>query len=146
MTRWATLFFAVALQGCISTGSIRCKDLASIREVPFKDEEVADATYNRVFAIASRAPEQLLACLDDPTRMPDPRKAPPYPGFAIGDLALFILSDTTGVPIETTLPPPVRAKWARDGVFAYFEFVSVAANRQALRSEWEKRLTETQED
>jgi hypothetical protein len=130
------------IAGCSSTSGFDCKELAEIRQIPFKGEQVDDAAYN---AITSKNRAQLEAdlveCVGDTTPMPDPRQAPPYPGFVVGDVAVFILSDASGVPIEELLPDEFRATWPEEGIYSYFKYVSSDSNRQALEGEWRQRLS-----
>jgi hypothetical protein len=54
-------------------------------------------------------------------------------GFRVGDLAFFLLLRITGVPFEQMLPENVRAKVKEEGVYAYFRYTEVPANRAALQ-------------
>ncbi len=70
------------------------------------------------------------------TRMKDPRSAPTYPDFRVGDLAFFLLVDITKIPFEQMLPYSVKFKIKDEGVYAYFEYVEHLNNRKALQNKW----------
>jgi hypothetical protein len=92
-----------------------------------------DPVYNELIAVGRPAIPCLVDKLDDATPMPDPRKAPPIPGFAVGDVALFMLSDVSGVDLKHLLPPEVLKDWPEQGVYAYFAYVRKTKNRAALK-------------
>jgi hypothetical protein len=68
--------------------------------------------------------------------------SPPYPAFVVGDAAVIILADSTGIPIEDLLPEEFQASWPDLGIYSYFKYVSVDSNRQRLKSAWRRRLSQ----
>jgi hypothetical protein len=111
-----------------------CDRLGELRELPFKGEPVSDAVYNELIAVGHPAIPCLVDKIDDATPMPDPRKAPPIPGgVAVGDVALFVLSDVSSVDFKDLLPPEVLKEWPEQGVYAYFAYVRNTKNRAALK-------------
>lgn len=52
--------------------------------------------------------------------MKDPRQAPVYRDFRVGDAAFFVLLRITKVPFEEMLPTQVRSELEDEGVYAYF--------------------------
>lgn len=111
-----------------------CDRLGELRELPFGDERVSDPVYNELVAVGRPAIPCLIGKIDDTTPMPDPRKAPPNPGgVAVGDVALFMISDVAGVQLEDLLPPAVMKGWPEQGIGAYFAYVRNAENRAALK-------------
>lgn len=111
-----------------------CDRLGELRELPFGGEPASDPVYNELIAVGRPAIPCLIDRIDDATPMADPRKAPPNPGgIAVGDAALFIISDVAGVELERLLPPAVLKDWPEQGVTAYFAYVRSAENRAALK-------------
>lgn len=146
MFRSIALTISLALiVGCVSTNGFDCGTLAEIREIPFKGEPIDDAAYNAITSTDQALLEaSLVQCIDDTTPMSDPRKAPPYPGFVVGDVAVIILADSTGIPIEDLLPEEFRARWPDEGMYSYFTHVSSDLNRRTLKSEWRRRLSSSE--
>jgi hypothetical protein len=68
--------------------------------------------------------------------MKDPRSAPTYLDFRIGDLAFFLLVRITEIPFEEMLPNSVKSRIKDEGVYAYFEHVKRTDNRKALQARW----------
>jgi hypothetical protein len=142
-THTASALWWVAKAWEFFTGPLPCSRLASIRQVPFHSgDAVVDATYLEVMSLAKHRREAaLLRCVVDTTPMEDPRKAPPHPGFVVGDAAVILLSESTGIPFENALPPEVFARWSERGVYAYFEYVGDPANRAVLAERWRALVT-----
>ena len=113
-----------------------CGKLAQVKRIPFKDERVEDKTYNEIVQLGESVVPSLIECLTDLTKMREPRSAPSYDDFRVGDLAFFLLLDITKVPFEQMLPKSVRAQLPSQGVYAYFEYVENPANRKALQKRW----------
>jgi hypothetical protein len=72
--------------------------------------------------------------------MRDPRSEPTIADFRVGDLAFFLLLRITGVSFEQMLPEDVKAKVKEEGVYAYFRYTEVPANRAALQRRWKAWL------
>jgi len=134
----AVVSVVACVGGPSSVDSVRasraCNRLGELRELPFKREPVNDPVYNELIAVGRPAIPCLVDKIDDATPMPDPRKAPPIPGgVAVGDVALFMLSDVSGVDLKDLLPPEVLKELQEQGVYAYFTYVRNAKNRAALK-------------
>ena len=129
--------------GCAATHPFECGRLATLQLLPFHaTEQIEDETHRYILSLEKHAREAaLVRCIDDSTLMADPRKAPPYGGFVIGDLAVMLLSDSTGISFEELLPDEVKGKWDDQGVYAYFEYVFNDSNRAALKERWKERLS-----
>ena len=119
-----------------------CNSVSEIKVVPIKDELVSDEVYNGLITAGKEAVPCLVERITDTTKMRDPRKAPHYPDFRVGDAAFFVLLDITKVPFEQMLPETVRAKIRDQGVYAYFEYVEKVENRRTLQSRWRDWLKE----
>ncbi len=80
--------------------------------------------------------------------MPDPRQAPHWEHYAVGDTAVFILVDIISKDddrlaaklLVDMLPPAYRKEWKTNGVYAYFNYVSELNNRKELRQWWKNWL------
>lgn len=70
--------------------------------------------------------------------MDDPRSAPIWEHYKVGDTAVFLLVDIAGNDelLEEMLPPPYRKEWKTNGIYAYFNYVSEPANRRLLQKWW----------
>ena len=112
-----------------------CERLDEMKLMAFKpDVPVDDEIYNGLIGQGQEAVECLLERVMNTHPMPDPRQAPPYGGFTVGDAALFLLLEICRISsIEQFLPEPYRSQWENQGIYAYFAYVSEGvANRQQL--------------
>ena len=114
-----------------------CQRLPEMKTMPFKDEAINDEIYNGLTGLKDRAVPCLIRRIDDSTKMNDPRRAPAYSDFRVGDAAFFILLDITEVPFEQMLPVEVKNKLEDDGVYAYFEYINKDEHRKVLQSKWQ---------
>ena len=137
----ALLVFVFA--NCAATHPFECGRLATLRLLQFHEAERSkDETYRYVMSIEKRSREAaLVRCIDDTTPKADPRQAPPYSGFVIGDLAVILLEDSAGISVDELLPDEVREKIEDRGTYAYFEYVFDDSNRAALKERWKERLS-----
>jgi hypothetical protein len=76
--------------------------------------------------------------------MRDPREAPIWENYKIGDTAVFILVDiaknvgiATDEILQEMLPVKYRKEWKTNGVYAYFNYVSESKNRAELQKWWQ---------
>jgi hypothetical protein len=113
-----------------------CKRLPEVKEIPFKGEPVNDEAYIDIVGRGKAAIPCLIEEITNTTMMKDPRSAPTYPDFRIGDLAFFLLVDITKTPFEQMLPDSVKSRMKNEGVYAYFEYVGRPNNRKALQAKW----------
>ena len=117
-----------------------CRRLNSVRHMPFQSEHVDDPVYNEIIAKGSAMVPCLVEQLTNESKMRDPRSEPTVERFHVGDLAFFLLLRITGVPFEQMLPDNVKAKVKEEGVYAYFRYTDVPANRAVLRRKWKEWL------
>lgn len=113
-----------------------CKRLAEIKKIPFKGEIVDDEVYNMVMGQGKAAIPCLIDKITDTTKMKDPRSAPTYRDFRVGDLAFFLLVRITKTPFEEMLSEPVKDQLKDEGVYAYFRYVEDTDNRKNLQEKW----------
>jgi hypothetical protein len=143
MTFAVALLFVASLAGATELGAgggDSCAHLANVREIPFKaDETPSDAAYRDIIGAGRSAIPCLVDRVTDVTPMPDPRKAPPAPGFVVGDLAVMLLAEVSGVPFDDLMPEEVRRRLPHDGVYAYFAYVATPSNRKALQDALRQR-------
>jgi len=109
-----------------------CSEIAKIRIVPFKGEHVDDEAYNKIITNKDSSIDCLLENILNVTPMSDPRQAPPYNGFVVGDTAFFLLSNLTDLKYSEVLPVNVQNKFKKQGIYAYFEYVKSFNNRKQL--------------
>lgn len=119
-----------------------CKELSKIQRIPFKDEPVDSEVYNRIMGRGKAALPCLINSITDLTRMKDPRTAPTYPDFRVGDLAFILLVRITRTPFEQMLPDQVKSRMSAEGVYAYFQYVQRPTNRRVLQRKWRVWLKE----
>jgi hypothetical protein len=117
-----------------------CERLQELRQMPFKSEPVDDPIYNGLIKEGSKAVQCLIERISDTALMPDPRKAPPVPGFAVGDAAVVMLARITKVSVLACLPEEVASKWSDQGMYAYFDYVSSPENRKDLQHCWQRQI------
>ena len=109
-----------------------CSEIAKIRTVPFQGEYVDDESYNKIIENKESYIECLLDNILNITPMKDPRKAPPYNGFTIGDMAFFLIVKLNNLKFGAILPVNVQKKLKKQGIYAYFEYVKSFNNRIQL--------------
>ena len=125
-----------------------CDRLADIEVMPYKDPNDTDPIYEALIAKGKDAYPCLLNKITDATKMPDPRRAPHWQHYAVGDTAVFILVRSIGAGDERLeeklliemLPPASREEWKTNGVYAYFNYVSEPKHRRDLQRWWKKWL------
>lgn len=116
---------------------ILCQRLLEMKTMPFKGEAIDDEVYNGLIALKDAAVPCLIGKITDFTRMNDPRQAPVYRDFRVGDAAFFVLLDITKVPFEEMLPAEVRSEMEDEGVYAYFEYIKKDENRKTPQAKWQ---------
>lgn len=114
-----------------------CQRLPEMKTMPFKGEPVDDEVYNGLTALKDAALPCLIKKITDSTKMSDPRQAPVYRDFRVGDAAFFVLLDITKVPFEQMLPAEVGSEMKDEGVYAYFEYIKKDENRKSLQAKWQ---------
>jgi hypothetical protein len=117
-----------------------CDAVSTIRVMPFRKEAGLDRAYDGLVAGGCSLVPCLVERIVDTREMPDPRQAPIFAGFTVGDAALFMASELTGRSFEESLPTKVRSRIPEEGVYAYFRFVATRANREAIRADWRRWL------
>lgn len=120
-----------------------CKQLAEMKKFPGRDpSEEEDPFYAAIMAKG----KEILPCLVDEitneTPMDDPRSAPAWQHYKVGDTAVFLLArmaKSTEI-LKEMLPPTYREEWKTNSVYAYFNYVSTTENRRQLQKWWRERL------
>lgn len=117
-----------------------CKHLSSISIIPLKNEPVLDESYNTLKSFGDEALPCLVDSITDLTKMKDPRQAPKFEGFVVGDMAIIMLCENTRRAFEDQLPVQIKNLFKEEGVYAYFDYVKVKKNRLRLQREWRSWL------
>lgn len=117
-----------------------CARLERLHELPFAGEPATDPVQLALREQGRMAFPCLVDRVTDTKAMSDPRKAPPYPGFVVGDAAVLVLADLGALQLPDSLPEPVRARWPEQGMYAYFEYVKDPAHRRELQESLRRRL------
>lgn len=122
-----------------------CKQLHEIKKFPGRDpSEAEDPFYAAIIALG----EEVMPCLVDEitneSPMEDPRSAPVWEHYKVGDTAVFLLARITKDQdiLKEMLPSEYREEWKTNGVYAYFNYVSRTEHRRELQAWWLSRLTQ----
>ncbi len=125
-----------------------CDRLAEIKKLPNRDPDDTDPLYEALIAKGDQAYSCLIEKITVAKKMPDPREAPKWKHYAVGDTAIFILVRSVGKTdvgeeelLKEMLPPPFRKEWETNGIYAYFNYVSDPNNRKTLQLWWKNRLS-----
>ena len=129
---FALLYTTFVLNSYSENLEAGCDSISKIKTMTFKNGEIEDQAYKNLIKKGSMIVPCLIDKMSDTEKMQDPRKAPPYPGFVIGDAAFFIISDILDISIEELLPEKVKDAYKSEGAYAYFEYVEKNSNRRKL--------------
>jgi hypothetical protein len=116
-----------------------CNRLSEIKKLPYRDPNDTDPIYEALIAKGKEAMPCLIEKITDETPMTDPREAPPWRYYKVGDTAVFILariSKDEEEILKKMLPIKYRKEWETNGVYAYFNYVSESKNRDELQRWW----------
>lgn len=127
-----------------------CKRLSDIKVLPNKDPNDTDPIYESLIARKDAALPCLIDKIADARKMRDPRGAPVWQRYAVGDTAVFIILDIVSKDHEyrweelmlASLPQSSREEWKTNGVYAYFNYVLEPQNRKKLQIWWQNWLEE----
>ena len=127
------------LAGRLMESTELCKQLADIKQFPGRDpSERQDPVYASIMAQGKSMMPCLVEEITNETPMHDPRQAPVWQHYKVGDTAVFLLariSENSDV-LKEMLPPAYREEWKTNGVYAYFNYVSDSRNRKELQKWW----------
>jgi len=123
-----------------------CKQLPEIKLFPDRDPNEHDPIYS---AVMSKGKEIMPCLVDEITNempMHDPRQAPVWQNYKVGDTAVFLLVRIVGNNdlLTEMLPLASREEWKTNGVYAYFNYVSKTENRRQLQKWWREWLVKNQ--
>lgn len=115
-----------------------CNRLSEIKKLPYRDPNDTDPIYEALIAKGKEAMPCLIEKITDETPMPDPREAPSWQYYKVGDTAVFILVRIAKDDeiLQKMLPVKYRKEWKTNGVYAYFNYVSESKNRDELQRWW----------
>ncbi len=120
-----------------------CGRLSEIECLPFQVKEKGhDPVYDAFMEEGERVIPCLVEAIADRRKMDDPREAPKFHDFRVGDLAFFMFCRIHDVSLEDFLPLPYRKEADDIGVFAYFHYVGKKGNRAKLQMDCRKWLEE----
>lgn len=121
-----------------------CKQLGKLKVFPGRNpSEPRDPIYSAIMAKGKEIMPCLIDEITNETPMHDPRQAPVWEHYKIGDTAVFLLVDIARNDelLTEMLPPAYREEWKTNGVYAYFNYVSESKNRHELQGWWRAWLT-----
>lgn len=127
-----------------------CERLADIKKLPGKDPNDTDPIYEALILKGKSAFPCLIAKITDTTLTEDPRQAPKWREYAVGDTSVFVLARIVGRDdddqeeslLTKMLPPKYQEEWKTNGVYAYFNYVAEPKNRKELQDWWKKWLND----
>ncbi|MEX2963905.1 hypothetical protein [Microbulbifer sp. TYP-18] len=123
----------------LSLDEVKCLSVEDVKILPFRGEKVDDDTYNYFVSAGYKALSCLISQVSNTKKMSDPRKAPPYEGIRVGDVAFFIISDILQKPINELINDrSFKEEFSKNGVYAYFDYVNKGKNRVLLQSSLSK--------
>lgn len=125
-----------------------CDRLHEIEVIGHRVLDESDGLYRAILAKGKEVLPCLIERIDDRTKTPDPRSAPKWQHYVVGDTAVFtvlyIVSQDDGERWEemmlATLPEESQNEWKTNGIYAYFNYVSEPKNRKELQDWWRKWL------
>jgi hypothetical protein len=127
-----------------------CNRLGEIEVINDRVPEENDDLYKAILAKGSDALPCLIEKINDRTKTRDPRSAPKWQHYVVGDTALFTVLSVASQDNDKrweelmlgSLPSKYRDEWETNGVYAYFNYVSEPKNRKALQIWWKNWLKE----
>lgn len=127
-----------------------CKRLSEIKALPNKEPNETDPIYESLIARGDAALPCLIDKIADAKKMRDPRQAPVWQHYAVGDTAVFVIlhivssgnDDRWEELMLASLSQPYREEWKTNGIYAYFNYVSEPPNRKKLQVWWRNWLKE----
>ena len=111
-----------------------CDRLGDITLIPMKQDERGDEFYNTLLTKGKDSVPCLISQITNTRIMNDPRQAPKYNNFKIGDAAFFIFLRITKQHMEDFLPSSASAKIKDEGVYAYFRYVNRISGRKYIQN------------
>jgi len=122
------------------SNDVSCAEIASVRRIPFhRTDSVNDEAYNNLRKKSWAAVPCLIRHITGTRRAPDPRSAPQYGDVRVGDVAFWVVKDIAELPYDEMFPPELVARFPKEGVYAYFEWVKKRGSRNKLQAkvrEW----------
>jgi hypothetical protein len=123
-----------------------CKKLAEIKLISHRVPEESDEIYKMIVAKGNEVLPCLIEKISDQTKTPDPRQAPKWQHYVVGDTAVFavlhIVSEGNDERWKelflAPLPASYQEEWKTNGVYAYFNYVSEPKHRETLQVWWHK--------
>ena len=102
-----------------------CNRLSEIKKLHYRDPNDTNPIYEALIAKGKEAMPCLVEKITDESSMRDPREAPRWQHYKVGDTAVFILVDIAKDDelLEQMLPVKNRKEWETNGVYAYFNYV-----------------------
>lgn len=117
-----------------------CKQLDRIKKLPYRDPNDSDPIYEALLKRGEEAIPCLIEMITDERAIADPREAPKWQNYKVGDTAVFLLARISNEDgfLERMLPPKYQEEWKSNGVYAYFNYVLESGNRKALKERFQE--------
>jgi hypothetical protein len=115
-----------------------CNRIRQIKIFPLKGDRGVDKLYDAFRDAGDSVIPCLIGKITDSTIIRNPVEAPSW-GFPtrIGDIAYFLILDTTDLPINELLPDDAKEEYKKIGVGAYYRYIQEPSHRKQLQDKLE---------
>ncbi|HET9839403.1 MAG TPA: hypothetical protein VFR84_14320 [Candidatus Angelobacter sp.] len=116
-----------------------CSRITQIKMLPMKPNEGdlnffkgLDPAYGQFRELGEAAVPCLIGKLTDRAVMNDPRQAPRVGPVTVGDVALWVFCDITGMQLQQALPAAIRRDYKERGEYAYLDWVRADSKHRKI--------------
>jgi hypothetical protein len=114
--RVVLLFAVVAFAGSTIQANICDEHLSRIKYIPYEGESGVDAHYDAIMAARRSAVPCLIANVTNKRSVRNPRPIPAGAETMVGDVAVYLLAEVTGLEPNKLLPRKYRDLYGEMGV------------------------------
>jgi len=106
--------------------------LSQIKMIPFEGNAGVDAHYDALKTAGAKAVPCLIANITNTVRKPNPRPTPGLGDARIGDTAVYLLAEITGIDPVKLLPRKYQDLYAEMGVLVVDKYLHDRVNNRRL--------------
>jgi hypothetical protein len=132
MTVTVVLLFAII--SIVNANDVCDDHLSRIKMIPFEGNAGVDAHYDALKAAGKSAVRCLIENVTNTRPKPDPRSIPHWGTIVttVGDTAVFMLEEITGVEVIKMLPRKYQRLYKEIGVYAEEEYLHDGHNHRRI--------------